>query len=134
VHNHVTEIARQVISDGHVISIRLQRDVDTRREVSIAFVWPPQPVLIEPAQLTMVTAAIAIIGALAQARIELVRLRAAELPIYNQTDEGAPPSAVGLLSLARQAPRTCMPTSQPVANLGQRWNAGKSGLGSITST
>jgi hypothetical protein len=77
VHNHVTELVRQVVSDEHVISIRLLRDIDTRREVSIAFVWPPQPTLIEPPQLTMVTAAI--VGALAQARIELARLRAAEL-------------------------------------------------------
>jgi hypothetical protein len=46
VHNQVTEIARQVISDEPVISIRLLRDADTRREVCIAFVWPPQPVLI----------------------------------------------------------------------------------------
>jgi hypothetical protein len=44
VHNQVTEIARQVISDEPVISIRLPRDADTRREGCIAFVWPPQPV------------------------------------------------------------------------------------------
>ena len=47
-HNQVTEIARQVISDEPVISIRLPRDADTRREGCIAFVWPPQPVRSAP--------------------------------------------------------------------------------------
>jgi hypothetical protein len=52
-------------SEHHLI-IQLLRDIDSRRERGIAFIWPPAPTVIKPSKLATVTTAI--ITALLQLR------------------------------------------------------------------
>jgi hypothetical protein len=71
------ELAHNVIASEHNLIIQLLRDIDSRRERGIVFIWPPAPTVIEPSELATVTTAI--ITGLATARIELAAIRASEL-------------------------------------------------------
>jgi hypothetical protein len=71
------DLARSVIAGEHHVIIQLQRDIDSRRERGIVFIWPPAPTVIEPSRLAAVSTAI--ITGLGAARIELAAIRAAGL-------------------------------------------------------
>jgi hypothetical protein len=76
VHERI-DLARGVIAGEHHLTIQLLRDIDSRAERGIGFIWPPAPTLIQPAQLAAVSNAI--VAALAAARIQLAAIRASEL-------------------------------------------------------
>ena len=71
------DLAGGVIAGEHRLTIQLLRDIDSRAEGGIVFIWPPAPTLIQTAQLATVTNAI--VAALAAARIQLAAIRASEL-------------------------------------------------------
>ena len=71
------DLARGVIAGEHRLIIQLIRDIDSRVERSIVFIWPPAPTVIQPGQLAAVSNAI--VAALAAARIQLAAIRAGEL-------------------------------------------------------
>lgn len=57
------DLTRDVIAGEHRLAIQLLRDIDSRAERGIVFIWPPAPTVIQPAQLA--TVANAIVAALA---------------------------------------------------------------------
>jgi hypothetical protein len=75
--NERIDLARGVIAGEHRLTIQLLRDIESRAERGIVFIWPPAPTLIQPAQLATVSNAI--VAVLAAARIQLAAIRASEL-------------------------------------------------------
>jgi hypothetical protein len=69
------ELARGAIAAGHVLTIPLVRDLDTKRE-TLVLAWPPKPTEIKPSRLTSTTTAIVVV--LATARTQLDAIRKAE--------------------------------------------------------
>jgi hypothetical protein len=76
VHEHI-DLARGVIAGEHRLTIQLLRDIDSRTERGIVFIWPPATTVIQQASLAAVSSAI--VAALAAARIQLAAIRAVEL-------------------------------------------------------
>jgi hypothetical protein len=76
VHERI-DLACGVIAGEHRLTIQLLRDIDSRIERGIVFIWPPAPTVIQPAQLA--TVGNAIVAALAAARIQLAAIRASAL-------------------------------------------------------
>jgi hypothetical protein len=76
VHERI-DLARGVIAGEQQMTMQLLRDLDSRVERRIVFIWPPAPTAIQPAMLATVSNAI--VAALAAARIQLAAIRASEL-------------------------------------------------------
>ena len=62
----IIELAHNVIAGERAPDHQLLRDIDSRRERGIVFIWPPAPTVIKPSKLAPVTTAI--ITALLQLR------------------------------------------------------------------
>jgi hypothetical protein len=76
VHERI-DLARGVIAGEHRLTIQLLRDIDSRTERGIVFIWQLAPTVIHQAQLAAVSNAI--VAALAAARIQRAAIRASEL-------------------------------------------------------